>query len=167
MFWSYLCSGGCVRLSRGGSAGWERVCVCVCVLMCVRVSLRAYMQAHAWVCVYVCVLVCVCVCVCMRTCFCPSVLTRRSKDVIAPEVTPHTHSRTHTHTCEVRMSWRPLSQVVSDRAQIHWPVVLPYMAATFTTVPLGISILALTFSTQVSSGSPFSFCIFRHKCIAE
>jgi len=38
--------------------------------------------------------------------------------------------------------------VVSDRAQIHWPIVLPYMAATFTTVPLGISILALTVSTQ-------------------
>jgi len=38
--------------------------------------------------------------------------------------------------------------VMLDRDNIHWPMVLPYMAATFTTVPIGISILAMTVGTE-------------------
>ena len=134
---SFAATAHCNTLQRW--IGWLGVCLCMCLCT----------DLCGWNCTCIHASTCVCVCVCVSPCVCVHAN-------MLPYVRP-----------DMATSWRPLRQVVSDRAQIHWPVVLPYMAATFTTVPLGISILALTVSTQVSSGSPFSFCMFHHKCIAE
>jgi hypothetical protein len=65
----------------------------------------------------------------------------RSSRVLAANLWPHTWARAHT---QMR-----IAQVVYDRSNIHWPIVLPYMVATLSTIQIGISILALTVSAQV------------------